>query len=329
MSSEAFSSETPRGPGRDDEPGPDEEFDDGRAPAEVLGEIWPLLDELPQAVASSRLTATTVELAAVSVGRDAARVAPGDPATRRRPAWLGPAAAVAAALAAGLVAGRFTAPTDGRVFEQRAIVRPLELLTEAGSEAFLQALAARRAEQPFRGLPRPAGEIARKTAEAFTAELDDLRILVAADRSGGDARAWLDALPLDERAEFEKSAESYRHLSRTQRDLLAGVAAALVDPERPELREAAIAWHGWLSGVRPADRPEIIGYGTDNRLAWVDWYASRLDPRSRPGPAGQATDRLPWDWERRRPPGGFRPGGPPPFRPEAGPSPGETPAPPR
>lgn len=316
--------------------------DDGLEPADVLGEVWPLLDELPRAVASPRLTATTVEMAAVSVGRDAAAAAAGGGAGRRLPAWIVPAAVVALALAGGLVAGRLTTPRAARSFADLPLVQHLDLLQEAGSEAFLEQLAARRADLPVRGGPRFGGELARRATDAFDAQVESLRDALVADRdrTTDERRAWFERLPLDERHELEKAAVAYRGLSRTERELVAGVAAALVDPARPELREAARIWHTWLSVVRPTDRPEIIGYGTDKRLAWIDWYVSRLDQRNRPpggaspggGPAGSGlpSDRLPREWERRgRPPGGVRPGAPPPLRPGAAPPPAETRAPPR
>jgi len=273
--------------------------DDDLAPAEVLGDIWPLLDELPRAAASSRMTATTVEMAAVTARRP-------DPLRDRLRTWLGPLAVVAAALALGILAGRITTPDTARPLVDLPLVQHLDLLQEAGSEAFLEQLAARRADLPGRGGPRFGGEMGRRAAESFTARIESLAAALAADRArtAADRRAWFEALPLDERHELEKSAAAYRALSPTQRELLAGVAAALVDPTRPELREAAQAWHMWLSAMRPTERPEIIAYGTDNRLAWIDWYVQRFDPRRRPG-------------------------GPGTFRPEAVPPPAGTPRAPR
>jgi len=321
---------------------------DDLAPAEVLGDVWPLLDELPRSVASSRLTATTIEMTAVSVRdeitrtegmtRESAARQPGcEPLRGRLRMWFEPLAVVAAALAAGILAGRITGPAAPPSLADLPLVQHLDLLREAGSEAFLEQLAARRADLPARGGPRFGGELARRVAEAFEAQIESLRDSLVADRdrTAADRRDWFERLTLDERHELEKSAAAYRRLSLTERELLAGVAAALVDPERPELREAARRWHAWLSAVRPTDRPEIIGYGAEKRLDWIDWYVTRFDPRTRlpggfPAGSGLPSDRLPRDWERRdrRPPGGFRPGGPPSLRPEAAPPPAETRAPP-
>jgi len=363
--------------GRSTETGPADEL----APAEVLGDVWPLLDEMPRAAASSRLTATTIEMAAVSVGNGASgRWASGGEPLHGEPrhgeprhgeprhgeplhgslrAWLVPVASVAAALAAGIMAGWMTAPSGGPPLANLPLVQHLDLLQEAGSEAFLEQLAARRAESELRGIPRPGGEMARRAAEPFAAQIESLRASLRVDRgrTAAERREWFESLPLDERHELEKSAAAYRTLSPTERELLAGVAAALVDPARPELREAAQAWHMWLAAVRPTDRPDIIGYGTDKRLAWIDWYATRFDARNRPagstpaggtapggvaagsaplgGPSsgsGTPSDRLPRDWERRdRRPPGVRPGsgGAATLRPGSGPPPAGTPAAPR
>jgi hypothetical protein len=275
-------------------------------PAAVLGEVWTLLDELPHATPSDRMTATTIEMAAVTS-------APPAPPRSGWRAWIAPAAAVATALVAGIVLGRATAPAHRRLLEDLPVIRHLDLLREAGSPAFLEALADRLRNLPARpdmltaggrGM-RPGGDVARRGDEAFTAEVEALRgMLAEPPPSAAAARTWIDGLPLDERLEFERSAAAHAKLSPTERRLLADVAAALVDPDRPELRDAATSWHRWISVVRPEDRPEIIGYGAEKRLEWIAWYASRFDLRGRPG--GPVSDRLPREWS---PPGGSVPGG--------------------
>jgi hypothetical protein len=279
--------------------GDDMNHDDG--PAAVLGEVWTLLDELPHATPSERMTATTIEMAAVTA-------APPAPPRSGWRAWIAPAAAVATALVAGIVLGRATAPANRRLLEDLPVIRHLDLLREAGSPAFLEALADRlrdlsaRPDMPTPGVRgmRPGGDVARRGDEAFAAEFEALRgMLAEPPATAAAARAWIDDLPLDERLEFERSAAAHAKLSSTERQLLADVAAALVDPDRPELRDAATSWHRWISVVRPEDRPEIIGYGAEKRLEWIAWYASRFDLRGRPG--GPVSDRLPREWS---PPGG-------------------------
>jgi hypothetical protein len=322
--------------------------DDG--PAAVLGEVWTLLDELPHATPSERMTATTIEMAAVT------SVPPAPPRSGWR-AWITPAAAVTTALVAGIILGRATAPAHRRLLEELPVIRHLDLLREAGSPAFLEALADRLRDLParpdvltggLRGI-RPGSDVARRGDEAFAAEVEALRgMLAEPSPSAAAVRAWIDGLPLDERLEFERSAAAHAKLSPTERRLLADVAAALVDPDRPELRDAATSWHRWITVVRPEDRPEIIGYGAEKRLDWIAWYASRFDLRGRPG--GPVSDRLPREWS---PPGGSvsggsvsggsapggsapgdRPGGPPGMwsrdrRPPGGFRPGMSPPPPR
>jgi hypothetical protein len=306
---------------------------DADEPAELLGEVWTLLDELPRAAVSNRMTATTIEMAAVTAA----------PRTTARPAWWAwaiPAAAVATALAAGIVVGRATAPAHRRLLEDLPVVRHLDLLREAGSPAFLEALAGRLRDLPARPGVRPGGEVTRRDDEAFTADVESLRAMLAdPPTSAAAARSWIDSLPLDDRLELERAATIHARLSATERQLLADVAAALVDPDRPDLLDAAATWHRWISVVRPEDRREIIGYGAEKRLEWIRWYATRAELRSRPG--GPISDRLPRDWQPpggpsgerppgmwsrdRRPGGGFRPGGDGPpggFRPGMGPPPG-------
>ena len=299
-------------------------------PAEVLGEVWTLLDELPRAAVSNRMTATTIEMAAVT----------STPRAAARPGWWSwavPATLVAAALVTGIVVGRATAPAHRQLLEDLPIVRSLDLLREAGSPAFLEALAGRLRDLPPRPGMRPGGDVARRGDEAFTADVESLRdMLTTPPTSAATARAWIDGLPLDERLELERAAAVHARLSPTERQLLADVAAALVDPDRPELRDAAATWHRWLSEVRPEDRREIVAYGAEKRLEWIAWYASRAEMRGRPGgpvsdrlprnwqpPGGPVGDRPPGMWSRdRRPGGGFRPAGEGPpggFRPGMGP----------
>jgi hypothetical protein len=55
--------------------------------------------------------------------------------------------------------------------------------------------------------------------------------------------------------------------------------------------------------VRPEDREEIIGAGTDKRLEWIDWYARRPEGFGRPGPGPRPgpPDRDPRGaWQRRQ-----------------------------
>lgn len=82
-------------------PSPDQPND---APADVLGDVWEALDLLPRSTMPASMTATTIEMAAVSAR---ARMAP----TPRSPGtWLLVAVVVAGCFAIGLVAGRMTLP---------------------------------------------------------------------------------------------------------------------------------------------------------------------------------------------------------------------------
>lgn len=290
-------------------------------PAEVLSDVWMLLDELPRGTASPQLTATTLEMAAVT----AAGAAASRSAVR---AWLLPGGIVAAALVAGLVAGRATAPDpDRRLLDSLPLARHLDLLREAGTVTFLEA-AAGRGGPPLRLALRQGPEAARQDAAEFAAALDALRRLVRADTAA--RRAFVADLPVEERAELDRALRACAALSAAERKTLAAVAAALDDPARPELRAAAIDWHRWLATIRPEEREDVIGANTDKRLDWLDWHAARIEGRGRqpppdrpPGTEGRFRRPPPPPRGGPEPPEGRRPpDGPPPFKPD-GPPPRE------
>ena len=281
--------------------------DDVAAPADALGGVWELLDELPPATASRTLAATTVELAAAGT------------ATRSRDGWRGwiagwlthwrgSVAIVGVALAAGIVAGRLSQPgLDGRLLDDLPIVQHLDLLREAGSEKFLEAVAARDPGVPPRLVIRAGPEAAARAAAAWRAELDSLAATLAHDREPPAARLQarreqIAALSLEDKVELERAARDFGRLSPNERQALAAVARALADPTRPHVREAAVVWHQWLAAVRPEDRAEIIDAGTDKRLEWIDWYTRRPEGFGRPGlgPRPGPPDRDPRGaWQRR------------------------------
>jgi hypothetical protein len=288
-------------------------------PAVDLAEVWDLLEELPRgdASAASRLTATTLSMAAIEAGSTPARL---DTGLRR---WLPHAAAVTAALLLGILVGRQTAPSDDLwLLERLPVVRHFDLLREAGSVRFLEELTARD-PPPLRLLARQGPEALERTASSFRNDLDSLASWLAEGTTAPAARRdRVAGLSLEERAELERAARQVARLSAAEQAALEALARSLVDPGRSELRDAALAWHQWLSAVRPEDRERVIASGSDKRLEWIDWYATlgsrlppRFDPRGRPGGPRPGPAAVPG------PPGGFRPGGGPPR--------GETRAPPR
>jgi hypothetical protein len=304
-------------------------------PADALADVWDLLDALPRAAAGPSMTATTIEMVAVEVERSAGSLAavpnasarrgpapprPAGPTTRR---LLGAAAVVAGSLLAGIVAGRATAPgIQRRGLERLPAVRNVELLREAGSVEFLEAVAERRFPPPRRpALPRLVADMRR-----FEAGLESLRAFradAAADTGTLDARrAEVAAMTAAERRELERSAETFARLSGGEREDVVRLAEALGDPRRRDLIDAARLWHLWIVSCDPADRQDIIELGSRGRLEWLE-RQSRLDrraddrPDGRP-PRGWDRDRPPPDLdrdERRWPPPGPPRFGPPPFGP--------------
>jgi hypothetical protein len=286
---------------------------DADEPAEILSGVWELLDELPPATASARLAATTVEMAAVGAGRSAE--------TPVLWQWIAPAAVVAAALVAGIVAGRLTAPpVRERPREQLPVVAHLDLLREAGSVDFLARMAGRPGPPPRLLLAAPGG--ARREVAEFDARLADLGRMLSrgADEPAPRPRQG----GADRRVELERAAREFSDLSPAERRQLAEVARALVDPARPALREAARIWHLWVAASDPADRRSIVALDTEERLEWLDRRA-RLEARLN-GRLRELDRRGPPREETGRPEPPRRPG---PFRPDAGPPPAETRAPPR
>lgn len=271
-------------------------------PAAEFAEVWEMLDSLPRSAGPADLTATTLNLVAAVVERDVP--ASGGPAWRR---WLLPVVTVTGALAAGFAAGRATVPDgDAWLLENLPLVRHLDLLREAGSVKFLEEVARKRYPAPERpGLP-PA-ETRQEESREFQATLDRLRDELAGtgapDKGLAARRAAVLTLPADEKVELEQAVAEFRRLSGAEQRMLAATAAGLVDPGRPELRDAALTWHQWLTATRPEERSGHVDAGTDKRLDWLDWYAAR----------GEGRPPRPRDWDRERrgqPPEGGPPRGP-------------------
>jgi hypothetical protein len=329
-----------------------------RLPADDLGEVWTALDALPPATARVDLAATTVDLVAARVADDARR--PDRPGSGPA-AWGIRVAAVAAALVAGLAAGRSLAPDpDRRVLEHLPLIEHLGLLREAGSVAFLEAVADRLAGR--QGPPRWL-RLARNPEElrAEARQFDEAVATLEAEPIGRDAgedvirqrRHRVESLPAAERGELERSAAAFDKLAGYDRRELTAVARALRDPGRQRLRDAARTWHLLLVAMNPMFRRTLVEMPVSERLEFMDQRPERFEPRSPGRPRDDPRDRRPADGRRpdfggefdgkgpRQPRGGgaSRPGGfpgPPSFRPSEPPraaaprvAPAETPAPPR
>lgn len=250
-------------------------------PAADLGPVWDLLDELPRSSASPALSRSTVAIAAVDSRGP----------VRRRSAWPILTAIAVAAFAAGFAWGSRTAPDpDEVILRGLPLIRHIDLLHECGSVPFLEEVAKKRLSPPLRPALRRGPEAVAEDATAFTAALEALGRDVAgglgASADLAARRAAVLALEPDARVEIDRGVERYRRMTAAERQSLAVLAEALSDPDRRQLREAALVWHRWLEVARPEDRAEVLAGGTASRLDWLEWYATRGEGRRGPPPPG-------------------------------------------
>ena len=317
---------------------------DATDPSLALADVWDLLDVLPSAAASPDLMATTIEMAAVPAGGMTSRT--GDGATNvrgGRPAqapaqaglglrqWLPGAALVLASLVAGIALGRASAPTpESAILAALPVVQHLDLLREAGSVAFLEAVAKGGYPPPRRPPPAQSKADVREDAEEFDAAIAALRAAggVTANRETLAARReQVMRMPDAQRRQLERSTETFQRLSGADRSEVVAVGRALADPGRERLLEAARLWHSWVQFRDPADRRDVIELSGEDRLEWLDRW-TRIDARQEPRPDARESMRAFFERERdnrRRPPPEFQQG-PPEFR--GGPPPDRRPGPP-
>ena len=281
-------------------------------PADDLAEVWAALDALPAAAVRVDLAATTVDLVAARVAGDAE-----SPAPRLAGAgvWGIRAALVAAALAAGLAAGRsFALDPDRRVLEQLPIIEHLGLLREAGSVGFLEAVADRMAgrQEPPRWM-----RFARDPEDlrAGARQFDEAVAALAAEPIGRDAgeavlerrRERVGSLTPGERSELERAAEAFDNLAGYDRRELAAVARVLRDPGEQRLRDAARTWHVLLAAMNPMFRRTLVEMPVAERLEFMDQRPDRFEPRPPGRSRDDLRDRRPPEGERRPPEGERRP----------------------
>jgi hypothetical protein len=352
---------------------------DATDPSLALADVWDLLDVLPAAVASPDMMASTIEMAAVpasaAISRTGSRIGTDSrPASGRvgRPApaafwpsvrqWLPGVALVLASLLAGIAGGRATAPVpESALLASLPVVQHLELLREAGSVAFLEAVAKGGYPPPRRPPLAQSKADVREDAEEFDAAIAALRAggAVTADRETLSLRReQVLRMPEAQRRQLDRSAETFQRLNRADRSELIAVGRALADPGREQLLKAARLWHAWVQLRDPADRRDIIDLSDEDRLEWLDrwsridsrqdsrqdgrdsmrpFYDRERDPRRRPPPEFQQGPPQFWRDDPRRPgtprprgPGsGMGPGMGPPLNDGGPPPPEETQAPPR
>ena len=324
-------------------------------PSLALADVWNLLDVLPAAVASPDMMASTIEMAAVpasaAISRTGSRIGTDSRARSGRvgrpaPAaawpsvkqWLPGAALVFASLLAGIAVGRATAPSpESALLASLPVVQHLDLLREAGSVAFLEAVAKGGYPPPRRPLLAQSKADVREDAEEFDAAIASLRAggVVTVDRETVSLRReQVLRMPEAQRRQLDRSAETFQRLTRADRSELIAVGRALADPGREQLLRAARLWHAWVQLRDPADRRDIIDLSGEDRLEWLDrwsridsrqdsrqdgrdgrdpmrpFYDRERDPRRRPPPEFQQGPPPLWRDDHPRPPGSPRPRGP-------------------
>lgn len=307
-------------------------------PALALADVWDLLDVLPSAAASADRMASTIEMAAVPDGGMLSGTSGGATSGGRRltqaPAWstvrqwLPGTALVLAALAAGIAMGRAIAPNpESAILANLPVVQHLDLLREAGSVTFLEAVARGGYPPPRRPPLAQSKADVREDAEEFDAAIAALRAAggVNVDRETlAERRQQILQMPSVERRQLERSAETFQRLPGVDRSELVAVGRALADPGRDQLLQAARLWHAWVQSRDPADRRDVVELSGEDRLEWLDRW-TRLDARLESRQDGREPMRPFFDRERenrRRPPPEFRPGPPPERRPGPPGSPG-------
>jgi hypothetical protein len=348
---------------------------DATDPSLALADVWDLLDVLPAAVASPDMMASTIEMAAVpasaAISRTGSRIGTDSRATSGRvgrpaPAaawpsvrqWLPGAALVLTSLLAGIAVGRATAPVpESALLASLPVVQHLDLLREAGSVAFLEAVAKGGYPPPRRPPLAQSKADVREDAEEFDAAIAALRAggAVTADRETLSLRReQVLRMPEAQRRQLDRSAETFQRLNRADRSELIAVGRALADPGREQLLKAARLWHAWVQLRDPADRRDIIDLSGEDRLEWLDrwsridsrqdsrqdgrdsmrpFYDRERDPRRRPPPEFQQGPAQFWRDDHPRPPGPPRPRGPGPgigsgMGPGMSPPPNDRPPPP-
>lgn len=306
---------------------------DATDPSQALADVWDLLDVLPAAAASPDMMATTIEMAAVPAGAMNSRTGNGTrtgggattgrvgrsaKVAARPPVWqwLPGAALVLASLVAGIAVGRATAPSpESAILASLPVVQHLDLLREAGSVGFLEAVAKGGYPPPRRPPPAQSKADVREDAEEFDAA-------IAALRAAGDVTVSRETLAArreqvlqmsdTERRQLDRSAETFQRLRAADRSELVAVGRALADPGREQLLKAARVWHMWVQLRDPADRRDVIDLSGEDRLEWLDRY-TRMDSRQEPRQDGRDPMRPFYERERdnrRRPPPEFQQGTP-------------------
>ena len=299
-----------------------------------LGDVCLLLDPLRTSSAPASLTSTTIEMVAVTSTGGSGATRPRQRSTRRPP-WLLPLSGVLGCFLLGLALGRATtADPDEAILQYLPVVQHLDVLREAGSVAFLDAVAERDYSAPRRfpfgmGMGRPpggrppgegtggpdGGDAGDGEAIEPWPQLEETIAGLRDDRPFGretpaqlmaGRREEVEDLDDDSLRRLADAATAFEALPRAVREDVIRLARALSESDEDtvdRLRSPARLWHQWLAWRDPADRRKVVELAQDERLEWLDRYAR---PPVRPTGRGFPGWPFPADGNRGERGGGFR-----------------------
>lgn len=231
-----------------------------RRELQAMERAWTALDQLPRATVGDKFSQTTLELA-VSAARE--EVSRKQGATRRKPRLL-PAAmfllGVAAVLLGFIAARQLTSDPNRELLAALPVVRNVDLYTQLkgapdDETRFLTMLAPHRASL--------AGPTAERAIQAQLQSPLDLE-------THAERRAWLQALPDDQRTALLYKARRYRDLPSAERARLAELHESIAQhADAAELRETLESYGHWLTNLPQGQQFELRQMNVDERVRQV------------------------------------------------------------
>lgn len=235
----------------------DERF---RQELQSMERAWTALDELPRATVSDKFSQTTMELA-VSAARQ--EVSQKSGAFRRKPRTLSALMFLlgAACVLLGFVAARqLTSDPNRQLLAALPVIRNVDLYTQLKGSAddeirFLSLLAPHRASL---AAPAVQSEINTRLQSPVDLQTHDQR------------RAWLRALPDDQRTTLLYKARRFRDLPAAERARMTELHEAIAgDAQADELRATLECYGHWLANLPQGQQFELRQMPHDERVRQV------------------------------------------------------------